>query len=129
MGPVAAHLAAGVPLSNLGPPAGDIVPDNWKPAKVLRDGAIRGKVVYIDRFGNCITNIAERDLASLNTPACMVVARDRTVPLGRTFADAPLGDPLAYLGSAGFLEIAVNMGSAAELLQMETDDPVTVSPQ
>jgi len=128
MGPVAAHLALDVTLEELGDPTHEIVHDGWEPACVLPAGAIRGKVVAVDRFGNCITNIRECDLAALAHAGGIVLARGRTVPLARTFADVPLDDPVAYLGSAGFLEIAVNQGSAADLLHLEKDETITLRP-
>ena len=128
MGPVAAHLVLGVTLEELGGPTGEIVDDGWEPACVLLAGAIRGKVVAIDRFGNCITNIRECDLVPLAPAGAIVRARERDIPLARTFADVPLGDPLSYLGSSGCLEIAVNRGSAADLLHLKKGETITVRP-
>lgn len=117
-GPVAAHVARGVPLNAFGPPLRDpvLLP---LARRAVRDSTdvIRGRVIYVDRFGNLVTNVHRDQLAVARghfANVCMV--RIGTVdvgPLRTTFSDVPAGAPVAYLGSAEFLEIAVNQGSAA----------------
>jgi len=123
MGPVAAHLAAGVAMDDLGPAALEIVTDGWERARVRDDGTVMGKVVAMDHFGNCITNIAETDLPGKEAH---VRAGDTEIPIARTFGDVPAGSAVAYVGSAGTLEVAVNMGSAARGLRLGRGDQVSV---
>ncbi|MFH0963080.1 MAG: SAM-dependent chlorinase/fluorinase [Planctomycetota bacterium] len=123
MGPVAAHLAAGAALDLLGPPATALVPDAWEPPACLPGGLLQGKVVSIDRFANCITNISSGDLVRVKT----VVTAGQSVPFVHTFADVPVGAPLAYFGSSGYLEVAVNRADASRTLGLRIGDPVSVS--
>ncbi len=51
----------------------------------------------------------------------------RELPLSNTFGEVPLGEPVAYLGSEQLLEIAINGGSAAEQLNIEVGDPITLT--
>ena len=125
MGPVAAHLAAGVAMTDLGPAVREIVADGWEPARVRDDGTVMGKVVAVDHFGNCITNIAEADL---RVKDAYVRAGDCEIPVARTFGDVAPGSAVAYVGSAGYLEVAVNMGSAARKLPLGRGDQVSVKP-
>ncbi len=108
--PVAAHLARGVPLLDFGPELKEIVMLPWPEPK--EEGLfLRGAVIYVDRFGNLITNISEE---KLRCPPKKVLYQGREIPFFETYGLAPYGEPLALIGSEGFLEIAVSGGSAAE---------------
>jgi S-adenosyl-L-methionine hydrolase (adenosine-forming) len=125
--PVAGHLSKGVSLDQLGPVADRI--EILDLAKPLRhpDGSLSGEVSIIDHFGNLITNISVIDLsaARAGNRHFEVSFKDRPIgPLRVTYADVPRGEPLAILGSSHMLEIAVNQGSAAELLNACRGDPV-----
>ena len=114
--PVAAHLSRGVPIKKLGPALSDFVRLAWPEPRQQR-GGFEGEVVYIDRFGNAITNLEGKLLRESDAASCEVHAKRRwTCPL-RTFyqAVAPK-NPVALVGSSGFLEIAVNGGSAEKVL-------------
>jgi S-adenosylmethionine hydrolase len=112
--PVAAHLALGEPLT--GTPVTDLV--ELEPLTPRTEGATRiVHAVEIDGFGNVITN-ADR-------PASRVNGRD--VVVGRTFGDAPLGGLVIYEDSAGEVAIAVNGGSAAQLLNVRAGDELRLA--
>ncbi len=114
--PVAAHLALGEPLT--GTPITDLV--ELEPLRPRREGATRiVHAVEIDGFGNVITN------AELPDRPVRVDGRD--VVLGRTFDDAPPGGLVIYEDSAGEVAIAVNGGSAAELLNVGTGDELRLT--
>lgn len=71
---------------------------------------VTGAVVYVDRFGNAVTVLRAADLPD----RCIVGAGGATFgPVRRTFADVAPGEPVAYIGSGGELELAVRDGSAA----------------
>ena len=76
---------------------------------------IEGQVIHVDRFGNLITNIPAE---ALPQPEHTVVeiAGGRIHGLRRTYGDADEGEVLALVGSFGYLEVAVNGGSAAQRL-------------
>jgi len=125
--PVAAHLAAGVPLSDLGEPIDDpILLDLPQPRK-RGDGILEGHVIYVDRFGNLITNIPGMWLD--NSTQWQIEVAGRTIDrLCTTYADAPRGHLLALIGSAGMLELSVREGSAALTLGTGEGTKVTVRP-
>lgn len=123
--PAAAHLACGADLREMGPAiaAADLCP--LPLAHAEKDGAGRwqARVLRVDRFGNLITNLRAGDAAgSLSLTAGGV----RIEGLSRTFADVAEGELVAYVGSGGYLEIAVRGGSAAERLGLKAGDPVIV---
>jgi S-adenosylmethionine hydrolase len=80
---------------------------------------MRGAVIHVDRFGNLITNIPGTWLRQQEQSAAAVVRVESSgvdVPLRRTYADVPSGQPVALVGSTGYLEIAVRNGSARAAL-------------
>jgi S-adenosyl-L-methionine hydrolase (adenosine-forming) len=129
--PVAAHLSKGARLGELGPMADSLeLLELAKPAHT-GDGALTGEVVYVDRFGNLITNISALDLSAANTPGhthrVRVEGRD-VGPIRIAYADVPAGECVALIGSTEMLEIAVNQGSAHERLALAKGARVTVEP-
>jgi S-adenosylmethionine hydrolase len=112
--PVAAQLARGVQLDLLGPTVSDPVMLEL-PMAVASQRHVRGEVVYVDRFGNLISNIP----AELVQDDLEVKLEGHTVGVvRRTYSEAPSGDPLAIVNSDGVLEIAVRDGRADETLRV-----------
>jgi S-adenosylmethionine hydrolase len=118
--PVAAHLSRGVALADLGPAAKQIEMLSIAKPHFLPDGSIEGEVLLIDRFGNLITNISELDLAGVSRPARfhfeVFIGTHQIGPVRHAYADVPVGQPLALIGSSQMLELAVNSGHAAREL-------------
>ena len=128
MAPVAAALAAGRPLEDLGP---EVDPAELTmvivPASVPGDNRLLGQVQRIDHFGNVRTTI--RTGPGLFDPhrfARAEIGGHRVERLHRTYTEAPAGALLALVDSNGYLEIAANQASAAERLGCRPGDPVTV---
>lgn len=114
--PVAAHLSRGVPIGKFGPAIKSFVQLPWPQPRKLRAG-IEGEVIYLDCFGNAISNLEGSSLRDPSRSVCEIHARRLWRCPFRTFyqAVAP-GRPVALVGSSGLVEIAVNGGSAAEAL-------------
>lgn len=116
--PVAAHLSKGALLSEFGPSV-DALTTFPLPQVAVDVQSIRGEVVYVDRFGNLVTNI-EREVFDnwLATHGnCNVVINLGSVEIqgiSSTYGEAQAGHAVAVFGSSGFLEIAVACGSAAK---------------
>jgi hypothetical protein len=121
--PVAAYLARGVPLTELGESLVEIATFSLPQPQVLPDGGMVGHVLHTDRFGNLILDIRERDFV-LDGVIILEVAGRHIRGLGRTFTDVPVGELVAYLGSSGHLEIAVRGGNAAQSLGVKRGDKV-----
>ena len=127
--PVAAHLAARLPLQRLGRPRQGIVLLEGRRAAFQEGGTLLGRIVHVDRFGNCISNVVEGQLVALSREGGLVVdvAGHLLEGLARTYADAGPGQAQALVGSTGRLEIAVRDGNAAAQLGISIGDPVRVS--
>lgn len=128
--PVAAHLSTGVRLEDLGPRIEDLT--TFEIAEVvIADRSIQGEIVYVDRFGNLISNIAREQFDDWRPSADGVSVRvhigsAEIQGISRTYSDAPRGHAAAVFGSAGFLEIATNGGSAAESFGASVGSRVSV---
>ncbi len=122
--PVAAHLSSGVPLTDLGR---EVDPNSLKelPIEAVRitPEGIQGCIQYIDHFGNLITNIPA-NIANLAETNWFLKTATVRIPKSVTYNDRALGEISAIIGSHGWLEIAVNQGSAAQQLQMQVTDAV-----
>ncbi len=121
--PVAAHLARGVPLTEMGEPLTEIATFPLPQPQMLPNGEVIGHVLHIDRFGNLILDVRGEDLA-LDDGIVLEVAGRRIQGLRRTFADVPAGALVAYIGSTGHLEIALREGNAAQSLDIKRGDKI-----
>jgi S-adenosylmethionine hydrolase len=131
----AAHLAAGVPASSVGPRldlAGLVTLPNVRPVPQA-DGSVRGEVIRIDKaFGNVWTNIALADLSEtgdLEGKAFRVSAEGVAleIPYYETFGKVPVGEPLAYTNSRGKVAFGLNQGSFLERYGLGRGATLTVS--
>ena len=120
--PVAAHLAAGVPLVALGSAVDEIQLLPVTRPERRSDGSLAGHVLHVDQFGNLITDIRRSDLVGLTDP-CFTIRGRRIRGLRRYYAEAP--GLCALVGSSGRVEIALRGGSAAAELGADTGEPVT----
>ena len=124
--PAAAWLAAGIDLSELGRPL-----TSWHtlavPVPTRRGDQIMGEVLRVDHFGNLITNVDHGTLEGFTGgQPVTIVAGPQELNLVATYADAEPGAVCALFGSSGYLEVAVNGGSAAEQLSLGRGSSVTV---
>lgn len=126
--PAAAHLSRGVKPSEFGPEIRKIVTPKF--AKVAKKGdMLSGEVIHVDSFGNVVTNFTEEHLKALGTGGYLCIKlKDKKLKLKlcKAYADVEALKPLAIIGSHDFLEISVNMGSAAQTFGVKVGDPVTL---
>jgi S-adenosyl-L-methionine hydrolase (adenosine-forming) len=115
--PVAAALSNGVKPEAFGP----LITD-----EVRLPNALTPRIIHIDRFGNCITNIT-RDLFANEQHPTLVIKRKAINTFVDFYSAAPPNTLFAIWGSAGFLEISVNGKSAAKMLGAKRGDPVIFS--
>jgi S-adenosyl-L-methionine hydrolase (adenosine-forming) len=129
-GPVAARLASGLALEEVGPPLSDPVRLRAAGVRALGPGEWEGRVLHVDRFGNLITSFSRRDLEGIlatvdgDPTELLTVVEGLVLPLARTYADVAEGEACALVGSGGRLEVAVHAGSAARILGASRDAPI-----
>ncbi len=97
--------------------------------KDKRGTSIQGRALLADRFGNLITSIFGTLIDEAMGPRSIPEVRVNGTPVrfGRTFGDVDEGESIAYVGSGGQLEIAINGGSAAEVFGSAASVVVSVA--
>ncbi|MCL5270157.1 MAG: SAM-dependent chlorinase/fluorinase [bacterium] len=125
--PAAARLAAGADPAAAGPAVTDPVILPPLDPEELSHGLL-ARVMLVDHFGNLVTNIARPDWEARLARRRFVIRAGplRLTAINRTFAQAREVEALAYWGSAGMLEVAVNRGSAAESTGLRAGDSIHV---
>lgn len=118
--PVAAHLARGVSFAAVGPRLRKMLKLPW-PDPITDSGMTRGEIIYIDRYGNCITNIPA---ARVSADCTSILIGRRSIPIKKSYAAVGAGAPLCVAGSHGYLELAVNGGSAERVLSAKVGSAV-----
>jgi S-adenosylmethionine hydrolase len=126
--PAAAWLAKGIQLPALGRAAADLHRLEI-PVPEADQGAIRGAVLRIDRFGNLVTNVDRKSFEKFASGRQVQVSvGGRTVErLVATYAEIPSGEVCALFGSTDHLEVAANAGSAADVLGVTRGGAVTIT--
>jgi S-adenosylmethionine hydrolase len=122
--PVAAHLTLGRRLSDLGPALETVQAfPSWRSPQ-RPDGALAGRVIFIDGFGNLITDVVADDLPQGPGRLSVQIAGREFTGLQHSFQDGP--EYVVYVGSSGYLEVAKRNGNASEALHAERGAPVLV---
>jgi S-adenosyl-L-methionine hydrolase (adenosine-forming) len=132
----AGHLAAGVPLADLGSPLdpATLVPGLVALPEVRPDGSIAGEVWWVDRFGNCQLNIDPSELGSTGAfPGARFeihLTRDiRAARVVHTYSDAKPSELVLLVDSYGLLSLALDRESAAAALGLRAGSSVTLVPE
>jgi len=115
--PVAAWLAKAYQTEAFGEEISDYVRFTL-PRPKASGTALKGVVLRVDAFGNLVTNFTAEDLpaAGADGKISLQVGGKRVEKLAQTFAQGAAGEPVAIVGSSGFVEIAVNTAQAARVL-------------
>ncbi len=114
--PVGAYLASGIALESLGENIflDSLVTLPLPPLQVTAT-SIAGCIQYCDRFGNLITNIPSELISDRDWN---IMVANQKIPSAKTYSDVARGKSLALVGSHGYVEIAVNGGSAREQFKL-----------
>jgi S-adenosylmethionine hydrolase len=125
-GPVAAHLALGVPPDCFGPSLTDLVLLPSARAQVVGK-TVQGEIRHIDRFGNVVTNITPAVLAEIRPGQRLritMAGNERLVSFHKTYGDAAPGELICLINSDEAFEIALPRGKAAACLTVQVGDRV-----
>jgi len=127
--PVAAHIVNGVPFEKIGTRINDFVDLDFGQGTITGKTAT-GKIIYIDRFGNIITNIDGKRLRQFldyNTKIkTSIKDKSKEISFVKSYDFVKKGQFLTTIGSSNLLEIGVNQGNAAQKLGVKPDDQVKI---
>ncbi len=128
--PVAAYLSMGIPPEELGR---EVPRERIIKCEILNyvreKEVIKGKVVYVDRFGNMITNIPNNELKSLKLGDSVEIKVSGKHAIGvykKTYGEGVKGEILILNGSHGFIEVAMNMDSACKYFNCKRGHPISL---
>lgn len=131
--PVGAHISKGVDLKKLGSglDRNDLVHLSIRKPSISDEGELVGTIVSVDRFGNCITNIDLNCLEKFYKPGSeknlvIAIGEYEIKGLSKSYDGVGLKQPLAIIGSLGYLEIALNCGRASRHFRAQKGDTIRV---
>ncbi len=133
--PVCAFLSSGVPIENFGPQLKSIKRTKI-PMPYFKNNTIYGEIIYIDHFGNLISNI-EKEYIEDSFPdtnrlkvALISDTEDKMfeMELKKTYSDVKVGSYLALINSFNLLEVSINCGSATQHFGKGVGTKVIVKP-
>ena len=96
---------------------------------VFSGDSIRATVMFIDRFGNAVTNIKKEfvdEAASGRRFKLYYSPKDYIDKIHVKYSDVPIGEELCLFNSAGYLEIAINMDSAGNVLGLHKNFTIRI---
>ena len=129
--PVAAHVSRGLGIENFGDPVEDPVKIDLPRPKVTQEGLVRATVIFVDRFGNVVTNVTRTALEALmqklgRTQIRGGVGGAAITETRATYAEGPGGTPFFLFNSSDYLEVAAHEARASDLLGLKPGDTVEI---
>lgn len=124
----AAYLSHGLPLEEIGPPILELEQKMTIQPVVTAD-QVRATIIHIDQFDNAIVNLRREAFEKLRAGRRVKLYFKHDDPIyhfSKQYSDVPVGDPLALWNSAGYLEIAVNMGKASSLYNLNKNETIQI---
>ncbi len=121
------HLASGTTLNLLGKPVQDILQRiTFQP--VIAPSQIRGAVIYVDHYDNIVSNITRELFEKVGRGRSFQLffkRHDPILKLSQHYNDVPIGETLCLFNS-DYLEVAINMGKAAEMFGLKIEDTIQI---
>jgi S-adenosylmethionine hydrolase len=128
--PAAAWMSKGIDIERFGDPITDYVILQEPAPMSSSNNMVEGEVVYIDRFGNLMTNIPGQkiNISGSGKPhdGPKVVVRNRDVPLKKNYSEAGDKELCSLVNSFGYLELFVNCGNASSDFGINVGEKVEV---
>jgi S-adenosylmethionine hydrolase len=125
--PVAAYLSLGIKPEEFGPEAKECM--KFKiPSPIVKNNLIQGEILWVDRFGNLITNLNYSQVKILKSKKEFKITIGKKIirKISNSYSEGKGNEILALEGSSGYLEMAANQGSAENILKKKTGDKFEV---
>jgi len=128
--PVAAWFSRGIDISKFGDPISDFVTIATPSPALVNNKTLEGETIYIDRFGNAITNIKTQALLDLQSGHPLgrirVMLRGKEIPVKNHYSDAEDDSLYSLINSFGYLELFVYKGSASSRFNIVIGEKVSI---
>lgn len=119
--PVGAHISKGMNIRDVGRQIFDFVALDFGEGRE-KDGALHGSIIFTDSFGNIVTNIPSKAVGFKSGD--MLEIQKKRISFQKSYGFCKAGEPMALIGSHGYLEIAVNQGNAAIYFNRKAGDEI-----
>jgi len=127
--PVAAHILEGIEFGQIGPIINDYKNLNFDDFEIT-DKSATGKIIYIDSFGNIVTNIdgfrLKQFLAYDKKIMLFIGKKQLKIPFVKSYDFVKIGEILATVGSSNLFEIAQNQGNACKKFKVKPNDQIKI---
>ena len=128
--PAACHLARGGTMEVIGTAINDFEVKKMELKAVLQKDMIRGSVVYVDSYGNALTNINKNEFERIQKGRSFTILFGREdemiTTLSEKYKDVTTAEKLALFGENNQLQIAINKGKASKLLGLKLHEIVRI---
>ena len=128
--PAACHLSRGGTMEIIGSVINDFEVKKMGLKAVSQANTMRGSVVYIDSYGNAVTNISQTEFERVQKGRSFTILFGREdemiTNLSSKYRDVPVADKLAIFGENNQLQIAINKGQASKLLGLKLHDVIRI---
>ena len=126
---IASQIINEIEFDEIGPIINDYVDLDFGKTEVT-DKTAAGKVIYIDSFGNIITNIDGRKLTHVLDYGKKIMTfigkKQQKISFVKTYDLVKKDEILATIGSSNYLEVSINQGNAAKKLGIKPDDEIKI---
>jgi S-adenosylmethionine hydrolase len=128
--PIAAHILNGIFFEEIGPIIRNYVDLNFGVFEITNQSAT-GKIIYVDSFGNIITNIngfrLRQVLGDFNKKIILFIGKkQQEIQFVKSYNFVKKGELLATIGSSNLLEISLNQGNASKKINVKPDDDIKI---
>mgnify|MGYP001213675975 CR=1 FL=1 len=128
--PAACHLARGGTMEIIGSQVLDLEIKRMELKPVFNKDMLKGSIIYVDHYGNAISNISRQDFIKYNKKGRFTILFGREdeqiIKISEKYKDVSISEKLAIFGENNFLQIAINQGRANKLLGLKLHDTIRI---
>ncbi len=128
--PAACHLARGGTMEIIGTTINNFQVKKIELKAVLETDTIRGSVIFVDSYGNAITNISKNEFEQVKKGRSFTILFGREdemiTEISEKYKDVSTAEKLAIFGENNYLQIAINKGEANKLLGLKLYEIVRI---
>ena len=128
--PAACHISRGGTMEIIGTEIKDFEVKKSELNAVIEKNNIRGSVIYVDRYGNSITNINKETFERVRRDRDFIIQfgreNDNITKISNKYKDVPISEKLAIFGENKLLQIAINQGKSNKLLGLKLHEIIRI---
>ncbi len=123
------YICRGLPIENIGPAVQE-TNEKLELRPVVTSNQIRATIIHIDAFDNVIINLKKEQFEKVRAGRSFELyykQYDPITTLSNTYSDVAVGETVIFFNTAGFLEIAVNLGNASSTFNLNRNETIQIN--